>query len=158
LIYQFLYQFLEERGENYKPKGSGTNFTDTNVRSLSSLFTDRNVGFDVADAILIGDAEENLSGENLLPEKAISLRFVKYMDKMESDSNGNIIGRRIVLQNNMEKQAEDYHIGFEIKTRQFSYSLPLDEDKPYRIGVILHAGKKCEVAIVSVSRQGTACW
>ncbi|MDR1223443.1 MAG: AAA family ATPase [Tannerella sp.] len=129
-----IFQLLEERGELYKSKESSTNSTDMEVRTFSSLFTDRNVGFDAADAILIGDAEKTLSGKNLLPEKTMSLRFVKYMDKTESDSDGSTVRRRIVVQNNAEKQAEDYHIGFEIKTGPLSYLLPLDEGRPYRIG------------------------
>jgi AAA15 family ATPase/GTPase len=127
-----IYQLLEDRGEDYKSKESDKNLIDRNIRVFSSMFTNRNVGFDAADTILVGNPEEALFENTLLPEKTVSLRFVKYIDKSEIDSDGGTVSRRIIAQNNVEKQTEDYHIGFEIKTGQFSSLIPLDEDKPYR--------------------------
>ncbi|MDR0619062.1 MAG: AAA family ATPase [Bacteroidales bacterium] len=121
-----IYQLLEERGENYKSKELSKNPTDINIKIFSSLFTNRNVGFDTVDAILIGNTE------NILPEGNISLRFIRYIDKTETDSDGNMIRRRTVIQNNSEKQSEHYNVGFEIKTGNIPYILPLDEDRPYR--------------------------
>lgn len=115
----WIYQLLEERGENYKPKEQNKNFTDANLKTLFSLFTNRHVGFEAADAIRI----ENLS-----------LGFVKYIDKSEVDSNGNVTSKRIVLQNASEKQTEDYRVGFEIKVDNISEILPLDVDISYRFG------------------------
>jgi predicted ATPase len=125
-------QLLEERGENYKPKSSNTNLTDVNTRSFSSLFTDRNIGFDVADAILIGNVEGTFFGKELSAEKTVSLRFVKYVDKTELDSDGNSVSKRIIAPDGAEKQTGDYRVGFEIKVGDVSSLLPLDEENPYK--------------------------
>jgi AAA15 family ATPase/GTPase len=129
-----IYQLLKERGENYKQTEVNKNSTDINMRIFSSLFTNRYIGFNKTDAIFIGNPEDTLFEQNILSEKSISLRFVKYFDEIQKDEQGNIIRKRVFIQNNTEKQIEEYRIGFEIKASDISYILPLDEDKPYRIG------------------------
>jgi AAA15 family ATPase/GTPase len=78
-----IYQLLKERGEYHKPSEPKISLTDINLRILSSMFTGRYVGFGAADAILIGNAEDTLLGQNLLPEKTVSLRFVKYVEETQ---------------------------------------------------------------------------
>lgn len=119
-----IFQMLEARGESFNQKEKSKNLTEINMRIFSSLFTDRNVGFDAADAILIGNEKD-----------ALSLKFVKYLDEMQKDEQGNSTRKRVYVQNNEDTQNEDYRVGFEIKTGKTSYTLPLDEDKPYRFGL-----------------------
>ena len=58
-------QFLTERGENYKDKVN----PETIIRSFSSLFTDRKIGFSNEDNIQI-------SSENVFEEGASQLNFL----------------------------------------------------------------------------------
>jgi predicted ATPase len=122
----WIYQTLEERGENCKPKEAGADYLNLNIRTLSSLFTDGKVEFAAAGAIRIGGAED------ALPEQDVSLRFVKYMEKTESGADGNIVRKVIVNQKEEEEQAGDYRIGFEIKAGDRARILSLDEYLPYR--------------------------
>ena len=49
-----IYQFLSERGENFKQSDTNKNPTESNIKSLSSLFTNRLVGFESENIISIG--------------------------------------------------------------------------------------------------------
>ena len=128
---ELISHLLEERGETLMQRNANTNPTETNVKILSSLFYNRIIGFDVADAISIGSLENALFGKILSSEDYISLRFVKYIDKLHKDEQGNTIRKRIFFQNDTET-IENYKTGFEIKAGNFSYAFSLDEDKPYR--------------------------
>lgn len=130
-----IYQLLSERGENFRQTEATKNATDANIRALSSLFTNRQVGFDVADAISIGSIENGLFGENQSPEKSVSLRFVKYFDEIQRDNQGVTITRkRTLLQSDTDKQFANFKVGLEIRVGGGSYILSLDEDRPYRFG------------------------
>ncbi|MDR1981434.1 MAG: AAA family ATPase [Tannerellaceae bacterium] len=118
-----IYQLLEERGENFKQKDKNEILTEINIRTFASLFTHRHVGFDITDAISIG---------HLSAGKYVSLRFVRYIDEVQKDEQGNTMRKRIVIQNDREKQVENYKIGLEIKVGSFAYILSLDEDRPFR--------------------------
>lgn len=130
-----IYEFLGERGENFKQSESTKNPTEYNIRSLSSLFTNRVVGFENENVISIGSLENTLFGEQTSPEKSISLRFVKYYDEVQRDNHGTITTRkRTILDNENEKQIPIFKFGFETKMGDSSYILSLDEDRPYRYG------------------------
>ena len=129
-----IYQLLEERGETFIQRNANANPTETNIKIFSSLFNDRIVGFDIADAISIGNIENTLFGEKLSSEDYISLRFVKYIDEIHTDAQGYRTRTRKVSQNDSEIM-DDYKIGFEINTGGTSSVLLLDEEKPYRFGV-----------------------
>ncbi len=65
----FIFQQLAERGENYGQQGStntrpdnNKNVTTTNVKALSSLFTDRYVGFTQNNTFTVGAIENALFG------------------------------------------------------------------------------------------------
>ncbi|MDR1897302.1 MAG: AAA family ATPase [Prevotellaceae bacterium] len=131
-----IYQLLEERGEGYKQKNTNNSSLEINIQVFASLFTNRKAGFDMADAISIGNLENTLFGKNPSSENHLSLRFVKYMDEVQKDEQGNTIRRRRLIQNNTKKHLDEYKIGLEIKTGDISQMLPLDEDKrPYRLGI-----------------------
>jgi AAA15 family ATPase/GTPase len=130
-----IYQILGERGENFRPSEATKNATDSNIRALSSLFTNRFVGFDVPDAISIGSIENDLFRENQSSEKSVSLRFVKYFDEIQRDNQGVTITRkRTLLQSDNDKQFAKFKVGLEIRVGSGSYILSLDEDRPYRFG------------------------
>jgi len=61
-----IYQFLSERGENFKQSDSNKNPTESNIKSLSSLFTNRLVGFESENIISIGAVEDTLLGNKHL--------------------------------------------------------------------------------------------
>lgn len=126
-------QLLEERGEYYKQIPSNKNATEANIKSLSSLFTNRIIGFDKNDSIEIGEAKDSLidSKDNIV--ESISLRFVKYIDEIISQ-NEELINRRkrILVDNEDDKHLVDYKLGFEIRVGLNSFVLPLDEDIFYR--------------------------
>ena len=130
-----IYQFLGERGENYRHAEASKNATESNIRALSSLFTNRNVSFNIEDAISIGSIENTLFGDEKSFEKSVSLRFVKYFEELQKDNQGGIISRRrIALENEIDKQLANYKVGIEIRVGNSSFTLPLDEDRPYRFG------------------------
>jgi predicted ATPase len=122
-----IYQLLEERGENYKLSGPNVNLMEINARIFSSLFTNRHVGFDATDAILIGDSE------NASPERSITLGFMKYTFENRTDPSGNIVNSVIPV-NKADKQVRNHLFGLGIKTAQAMFLLPFHEDRPHRFG------------------------
>ena len=130
-----IYQLLDERGETPKQRNTDTNLTETNIKMFSSLFNNRIVGFDAGESIIIGSLEKTLFGEQLSSNDNVSIRFVKYFDEMHSDEQGNRIRKRRFIQNDSEITMDYYKIGFEIKKGNFSYFLPLDEDRPSRFAI-----------------------
>jgi AAA15 family ATPase/GTPase len=130
-----IYQFLSERGENFKQSDSNKNPTESNIKSLSSLFTNRLVGFESENIISIGAVEDTLFGEQTSSENSVSLRFVKYYDEIQRDNQGIVTTRkRTILDNTNEKQNPIFKFGFETRMGENSYILSLDEDRPYRYG------------------------
>lgn len=128
-----IYELLGERGENYRWTEENKNTTESNIRSLSSMFTNRNVSFEKDDTISIGSIENTSNGEEKSSKKSVSLRFVKYVDETEKDNQGGtVIRRRIVLEK--DTQLANYKVGIEIRVGGSSFILLLDEDRPYRFG------------------------
>jgi len=116
--WRLIKQLLEDRGEplEYGQKHS----IETRIKTLSSLFNNRNIGFDSTDAIVIGSLQDKSLSDDL-----VSLRFVKYADEIIKE-DGNIIKKRRFFQNNTET-VENYKIGFDVKSKQ-PYLLPLEEN------------------------------
>lgn len=128
-----LYQLLGERGENFRQSEANKNFTESNIRTLSSLFTNRHVGFEIENSISIGTVENTLFGEDKSFDKSVSLRFVKYFDEIQRDNQGvNTSRKRTLLGNEADKQLVNFKVGVEIRVGSSSYILSLDEDRPYR--------------------------
>jgi AAA15 family ATPase/GTPase len=127
----FIYQLLTDRGENYRPSEANKNYVEVNIRALSSLFNDRNV----AEIISIGEIEPTLFGEDNSIENSVFFRFVNYFEELQKDNQGVFAGRRrIIIENDLDKHLGNYKIGLEIKVGNSSYILPLDEDRPFRLG------------------------
>ncbi len=127
-----IYQLLGERGENYRHTETSKNPTETNIRTLSSLFTNRIISFEEGAAIAIGSIENSLFRNIRSTEKLITIRFVKYLEEIQKDNQGVTTRRRITLENEVEKQFENYKVGLEIRAGKSLYTLPLDEDRLYR--------------------------
>lgn len=130
-----IYQLLAERGENFRQTDSNKNFVESNIRTLSSMFSNRIVGFERENSISIGSIENTLFGEEKSSENSISLRFVKYHDEIQRDNQGVITTRkRTILESDIDKQIVNFKVGLEIRAANNSYIMPLDEDRPYRFG------------------------
>jgi len=129
-----IFQFLSERGENFKQTENNKNSTDINIRTLSSLFTNRVISFDSEDAIIIGSNENTLFGE-ASSENSLSIRFVKYLDEIQRDNQGATITRkRTLLENDENGLVEIYKVGIEIRIGKSYRIIPIEEDKSYRFG------------------------
>ena len=130
--FRLINQLLEERGETTKTMSETLKDPiQANIKTFSSLFNNRAVGFDVIDAISIGSIENTLFGEKTSSENSVFLRFVKYIDDINKDEQGNTTRKRRFLQDNSDT-TEDYKIGFEMKLGDYSYVLSLDDDRLYR--------------------------
>jgi AAA15 family ATPase/GTPase len=131
-----IYQLLDERGESYRQKDTTQNATEINIKALSSLFIDRQIGYSQKDALSIGEIETTLFGTERSNEKFVSLRFVRYRDDLinnnENDPNQGI-RRRTVIDENNENFFIDYNIGLEVRSGNSSYILQLDRTRPYRM-------------------------
>jgi len=136
----WIYQLLDERGENYKPEQNNKNPVETNIRTLSSLFTDRKEGYNLKDAISIGIIEDTLFGKARSFEKSISLRFVKYYDEIVYREDNVLKERipirrkRIIIEEPDIDNALDIHRGFEIGIGNGdSFIIPLEEERDLRL-------------------------
>lgn len=128
-----IFQLLGERGEDFKRREANQDYTESNILTLSSLFTDRQVGFERNNAISIGSVENTIFGEERSSDNSISLRFVQYFDETQRDNQGVIITRkRTVLQSGEEKQVANFKVGLEIRVDKNSNILSLDDSRPYR--------------------------
>ena len=130
-----IYQLLEERGENFRQSDSNENIIESKIKSLSSMFTNRFIGFERDDAISIGSLDNDLLATEEFADKLVSFRFVKYFDENQRDNQGVITSRnRTIVNREVDKQNVNYKVGLEIKVGFVSYILSLDEDRPYRFG------------------------
>lgn len=129
-----LYQLLEERGENLRQSEPNPNYTDLNIKTFSSLFTNRMVSYDISDSISIGSVENTLFGDEKSAEDTIHIRFIKYIDDIQKDDEGNTIRRRISFESELEIQLANYKIGLEIRYGKNVITLPLSEERLYRFG------------------------
>jgi AAA15 family ATPase/GTPase len=130
----FIYQLLGDRGENFRQSEINKNIVESNIKSLSSLFTNREIKFGITDAVTIGDIENTLFGEETSSSKSVFLRFVNYFEEVQRDNQGSLLSRRrvIINEDEIDKQLASFKIGIEIKAGNISsYILPLDEDRPY---------------------------
>lgn len=128
-----IYQLLGERGENFKVTDLNRNPTETNIKTLSSLFSDRVVSFEKKDAITIGNFEDSLFGQQRSSERTISIRFIKYYDEIQRDTQGSIMRKRTLFDDKeILSDLTNFKVGLEIRVGKDSYVLPLDEERPNR--------------------------
>ncbi len=133
----FLYQLLNERGENYKQNDTTKDATEVNIKALSSFFSNRNIGFKQIDSLTVGIIENTLFGEQRSNENFVAIRFVKYFDEVinevENDLNQPLRRKRVILENEVDGLLADYRIGLEVRSGSSSYIFTLDRERPYRL-------------------------
>lgn len=92
-----------------------------NIKALSSLFHNRQFSSNISDRIEIGRSDL---------KDLITLRFVHYEDKLESDRDNNelIYRSRIVVDDMNNNALENLHVGFEIRVDDSSRLLTLQRE------------------------------
>jgi len=130
-----MYQLLKERGEYYQQNLSNINVTETNLKALSSFFTNRTVSYSKNNAIIIGTIQNTLHVKQDTFDNSISLRFVKFYDELIRQGEEPVNIRKRTIIENGDSQIVDYKIGFEIRAGINSFVLPLDDERLFkRIG------------------------
>ncbi len=128
----FIFQLLNDRGENYTETVVKAIRTDVNVRSLSSLFTNRQTSYNNNDAISIGNIAKKLPDGRLSPAKSVELQFVRYNEDSHS-IGGKVVSR--IQEHISNKEIKDIIIntkaGFEIQNESGAFILPLDSFVPF---------------------------
>ncbi|MDR1555396.1 MAG: AAA family ATPase [Campylobacteraceae bacterium] len=136
-------ELLNERGEYFdqnelRRRSMRENQTkddvfEKNIKALSSLFTNRLIGFKEVDAILIGCIDNTLFGEQQSYLNSISLRFRKYIYEISNGEEEMINTKRVFLDDNSDQRFENAKMGFEVKIGNETYTLSqLDGDRLYR--------------------------
>ena len=133
----FLYQLLNERGENYKQTDSTKDATEVNIKALSSFFPNRDVGFKQTNSLSIGIVENTLFGEQRSNENFVTIRFLKYYDEaineVDNELSQGLRRKRIIVENEVDGLLVDYRIGLELRSGNSSYIFPLERERPYRL-------------------------
>lgn len=125
-----IFQLLTERGEYFRQNETTKNITDYNIKSLSSLFTNRIVSYENDKYISIGNLE-GVDGSNA---DNVILRFAQYYDHIQKDIHGITTQKRITFTDEFDKNVVNYKVGFEIKSNNNSKIFSLDEERPFRFG------------------------
>jgi AAA15 family ATPase/GTPase len=119
---------LFERGESFNNIKENKNQTESNVKALSSLFTNRIIGFKSIDAISIGSIQKDFINEESKYEEIIFIRFVKFIEELFKDNNGELMRRkRIALDTDIESQTGNYNIAIQISRGNDFFTLSLDQ-------------------------------
>ena len=126
-----IYQLLIERGEYFKRADETKNPTESNLKVLSSLFSDRLINFQQENSISIGHIENTLLGEDQSLENTVFIRFVKYIEDIIRE-NEVTSRKKTILENDSENQNANIKIGLQVKSSKNSYIISLDEDRPLR--------------------------
>ncbi|PGH39425.1 MAG: hypothetical protein CRN43_09130 [Candidatus Nephrothrix sp. EaCA] len=127
---RFIYDLLEARGEADERAEGKADEAEANKRMLSSLFTNRALGFEDSEgAISIGPIFEEEGSSHA----TVLLQFFKFTEKR--DEEGFLRTNRVPASSQtMENQMTAIRIGFEIKVREQSIiALPIDEASLFRI-------------------------
>ena len=130
-----IYEFLTERGEYFRTLDN-KDATEGNIKALSCLFTNRIVGFEKEDNIVIGLVENDLFGET--SENSLSIRFVKYLEETHREKRSLITTKEYILveENEYQGQFKVYKIGIEIKLGINYHIIPIENDRPYRFSFV----------------------
>jgi AAA15 family ATPase/GTPase len=127
-------QLLTERGESFQTEGKDP--VETNVKVLSSMFTNRIAGFSQNDYLSIGAIGNTSSSDHTSAEQFLSLKFVKYFYEIIRDDSDATeeTSRRVIIDNDENKDNPflEFYVGLEIKSGQSSYILSLHRVRPLR--------------------------
>lgn len=130
----WMLSLLEERGESYRyeSRNDKENLLDTNLKILASFFHGRKID-STENIIRIGTIEPSLFNTNGDIENGVSLRFVRYHEELIEAENV-VRRKRIIIEDDNPNKLLDYKFGFDIRSGDFSYVLPL-EDRLDRLSV-----------------------
>ncbi|MGY0034377.1 AAA family ATPase [Pedobacter sp. NJ-S-72] len=123
----FLYELLAERGEKFKRvrENENINIVDSNIKTLSSLFANRTISFNEDNAISIGtENDKSNSGYD-----AVLIRFVKFIEETQTDKDGILSRKRVVVDKTEDSELSSYKIGFETRTKLGARLIALDEER-----------------------------
>ncbi|MBI3260104.1 MAG: AAA family ATPase [Ignavibacteriae bacterium] len=127
-----IFEQLEERGENFKESIENKNIIDENTRTFSTLFTNRNPGYDKENAIYIGKNEKIEFKGEIYPEGLVSIRFfIPEVVKINTE-NGDII----------DKAIDSSRIGLVVKFGKRSSLHSFNLERPYIIKYPPHEDKE----------------
>lgn len=118
--YLILTQLLAERGENYNRNDEKDNRLTLNIKTFSSLFTNRKINFNTNDNILIGELNNNLSDNQY-----ISIKFIKYLIENEQNEQNFISTKRREIFDNEDNtdNMDNLKIGLKIGNLKIIVSL-----------------------------------
>lgn len=125
---QIINELLKERGESLKTSVNNKNYINNNIKAISSLFSDRKIGFDIKDAIFIGSIENTLFGQENISEQRVSIRFIQYLDEITRDNNGIVTTRKRTIVE-FDQKIENLKVGIEIRNGNNSYIQSLEDDR-----------------------------
>lgn len=125
-------QILTERGESFRYNETNQKSIESNIRTFSTLFTNREIGFDQDKAISIGPVDNSLFGDQEDNTKSVSLRFVKYVEEVQKSKEGEVLRNKTIINNGNTSTL--YRIALQFRFGESSMLLPLDEVRPFRFG------------------------
>lgn len=121
-----IYRLLDYRGEDFtdvirfRDESKDDNIgKDSVFHSLTSMFTDRKIAMD--NPIHIGPFNTDGTLKDVL-----CLRFVKYIEEIEKDAQGNTIHRRKIVSDKDDINISEYGIGFEMQFNDVSTLVSLN--------------------------------
>ncbi len=127
-----IFQLLEDRGENYSKVSDTRGTAEANIKSLSSLFTNRTLGFAKTDKIVIKPNYNTLVDYQNIVDNSVTLRFVKYYDDIvQSKDEISNQRKRIIIDDDSDRSIIDYKLGLEIGVGSLSTILTLEEERLY---------------------------
>jgi len=123
-----LEQIVENHGEFLRQRDRTKNTESDDLKTLSSLFTNRTIGFNAENSILIGELAEDIFGNSTMPDGSVIIQFVRYIDETQKDASSNLLRRRVLIGENNIEADRDFKIGFKVtvKGANSEYLYPLD--------------------------------
>lgn len=125
--FNFIFQLLEEKGENFNQINNKNNTTDFYLKAISSIFNNRNIGFDINDAI-------EISGFNSITNiiQTTKIRFVKFIEEyINQNDMYSTKTKKVVIDRNTVLSENEYSIGLQLQVGKNDYILPLDKEIGY---------------------------
>lgn len=137
----YIFQLLEKRGEHFSQPEYSVDLP--NIHSLSSLFTNRVIGFSTESSILIeGKGSITSHATDTLPSKSVGLRFRHVDELQKNEQSDNVVKRKTLFDDKFHTEnVKNSIIGFEVSIDghsamsvdldyfRYAYKSALPEDK-----------------------------
>lgn len=128
--FEWLNQLLRDRGERLNRRGLD-DYTEQNAAMYASLFRDRLVSFAKDRSVRIGPIESDLFGDVANTPDTVTMRFVKYKDELDTETDpSRTIRRRKILPG--DSSSEDGAVALQIGFGGINTLYPLSEQNPAR--------------------------